>query len=353
MQFFHLSHTDLDGYSCQLISKKIFQDGYFYNANYGLEVKVNLEIILEKIKNSEDKEIFFLITDLNLNPDESKKLNKDVNFLNKNGFNIKLQLLDHHASGQKSADKYEWYYLDDTRSATKITYDYFNKNYPQIHSLYEDGFDTLVEAINAVDIWLDHSPYFEFGKVCMTMVSKAYEINHTLFSDENRNYRLALVTNALRYVQKENGNILLDEQIYHIKKRYLQLENKNDTMDNLSSKYLLKLLDDKKDELTIYYKEHKGLLTFTLGNISIPANTFLKANDDYDFFMDVSRRGKASMRADGKLDVAKLASNIANGGGHPNASGMAFDDWKETINYDDVKNFIKNKFKYHYILSKD
>jgi uncharacterized protein len=143
----------------------------------------------------------------------------------------------------------------------------------------------------------------------------------------------------------EDGHIFLDENIYHIKKQYLNLTNKNNTMDNLSSLYLVKSLEDKKDHLTVYYKGHKGLLTFTLGGISIPANTFLKENKDYDFFMDVSRRGKASLRADNKLDVSLLASKLAGGGGHPNASGLAFKDYKETIIYDDVKLYIEKKLK--------
>lgn len=343
MKFFHLSHTDLDGYGCQLIAKKIFPNGRYFNANYGLEVKTNLEIILTQIKEYKEEDIFFLISDLNLNNDESKRLNRDINNLNENGFNIKLELLDHHGSGQKSANKYDWYYLDTSRSATKIVYDYFQKNYSEFNSLCEDGFDILIESINAVDIWLEDSKYFEFGKVCLTMIAKANEINNTLFKDENREYRLMLLSESLKYVNKKDGNINLDEMVYHLKKEYLKDGKLNDTIDNLSSRYLVKLLDDKKDELTIYYKDYKGLLTFTLGGISIPANTFLKANDDYDFFMDISRRGRASMRADGKLDVAVLASKIANGGGHPNASGMAFDDWKETIKYDDVKTFVQDK----------
>ncbi|MCK5110030.1 MAG: phosphoesterase [Arcobacteraceae bacterium] len=345
MQFFHLSHTDLDGYGCQLISQKIFPNGQFFNANYGLEVKSNLEIIIELIEKSEDKEILFIITDLNLNSDEAKNLNRQINRLNDNGFDIKLQLLDHHGTGAKSANKYDWYYLDTTRSATKITYEYFKENYEQFDGLCEADFDILIESINAVDIWLEDSQYFEFGKVCMTMIARAQEINNTLFADQNRDYRLALLTKSLNYVNSENGNIKLDEQIYHLKKDYLKQEFSDDTMDNLSSRYLVKMLDDKKDELTIYYKEYKGLLTFTLGGISIPANTFLNANDDYDFFMDVSRRGKASMRANGKLDVAQLAGKLANGGGHPNASGMAFDDWKETIKYSDVKQYVENKLE--------
>jgi oligoribonuclease NrnB/cAMP/cGMP phosphodiesterase (DHH superfamily) len=343
MDFFHLSHTDLDGYGCQLISKKIFPKGEYFNANYGLEVKTNLNIILEKIKNSQNKDIFFLISDLNLSNDESKNLNKSINRLNNEGFNIKLQLLDHHGSGEPCAKKYDWYYLDTARSATKITYEYFIENYSQFSSLCEENFDILIESINAVDIWLEDSKYFEFGKVCMSMISKAYEINNALFSDENRDYRLKLLKDTLQYINEKDAHIKLDEIVYHIKKDYLKENEPNDTVDNLSSRYLVKLLDDKKEQLTIYHKEHKGLLTFTLGGISIPANTFLKANKDYDFFMDVSRRGRASIRANGKIDVAKLASKIAKGGGHPNAAGMAFDDWKETIEYSVVKRYIQDK----------
>ena len=233
--------------------------------------------------------------------------------------------------------------MDTSKSATKIVYEYFQQNYAEFNSLSEDGFETLIESINAVDIWLEDNPHFEFGKVCMSMIAKAYEINNTLFCDENRDYRLKLLQNTLQYINKKDGHIKLDASVYHLKKDYLKDNKDNDTIDNLSSRYLVKLLDDQKEKLTIFYKNHKGLLTFTLGGISIPANTFLKANDDYDFFMDVSRRGKASVRADGNLDVAVLASQIANGGGHPNASGMAFDDWKETIEYDVVKRYIQDK----------
>jgi len=294
-----------------------------------------------------NEEIFLLITDLNLNNDEAKKLNRTINTLNNDGYNIKLQLLDHHGTGQKFADKYDWYYLDTKRCATKITYEYFKENYKEFDVLCEDNFDILVESVNAVDIWLDDSKYFEFGKVCMTMIAKAQEINNILFANQNRDYRLWLLSNTIKYLKEEDSNIKLDEAIYYLKKEYIKLDNKNNTMDNLSSQYLVKMLDDKKDQLTVYHKEHKGLLTFTLGGISIPANAFLKANKDYDFFIDISRRGKASFRADGKLDVAKLAGKIANGGGHPNAAGAAFDDWKETIKYKEVKNYIQKKLDFN------
>ena len=41
----HLSHTDLDGYSCHLIMSYTTNKKYNYNANYGAEVKQKLDMI--------------------------------------------------------------------------------------------------------------------------------------------------------------------------------------------------------------------------------------------------------------------------------------------------------------------
>jgi oligoribonuclease NrnB/cAMP/cGMP phosphodiesterase (DHH superfamily) len=336
-----MSHTDLDGYGCQLISKKIFPDGSFYNANYGLEVKATLDIIVEKLKDLSNT--FVLISDLNLTLSEAKKIDSMVNKRNENGANIKLQLLDHHGSGQDCADKYDWYYLDTTRCATKIVYDYFLENFDEFKSRCEENFEKLIDSINAVDIWLEDNANFEFGKVCMTMVSKAHEINSNLFPDENRAYRLHLLSKTMDYIQEEDSHILLDEAVYFLKKEYLNIDGKNDTTDNLSSKRLVSMLESTKESLTVMCGDKKGLLTYCLGNVSIPANKFLKENPDYHFFMDVSRRGRSSLRANNEINVAKLASKIGNGGGHPNAAGLSFDDWKETIEYSKVKQFVQDK----------
>ena len=344
MKFYHISHTDLDGYGCQLTTQKIFPNAIYYNANYGIEVKMFLKDALEKIaQEDKNEDIFLLITDLNLTPDESRHLDRDIKNLNNNGFKIKLQLLDHHGTGQKSADKYDWYFLDTQRSATKITYDYFAEHYPDFLDNCPENYHYLIQAINAVDIWLENDELFEFGKVCMSMVSKSYEINNSLFNTQSRNYKFFLLTQTLQYVNQENGNILLDENIYYMKKAFLQLDDENNTLDNLSSNYLVKSLDTKKEELTIYYQDKKGLLTYNLGSISIPANAFLRANPDYDFFIDINRRGRTGLRANNNLDVSILAQKLAGGGGHPNASGAAFKDFKETVIYDNVKKFMQTK----------
>lgn len=341
-QFIHMSHTDLDGYGCQLVSKKIFPDASYFNANYGAEVKSTLKTILEILQTSTQK-TFFLISDLNLTLDESKHLDRNIKKLNENGKDITLQLLDHHGSGEASAKKYDWYFLDTSRSASKITFDYFMENFNEFNSKCSDTFKLLIEAIDDVDIWHEDDPYFEFGKVAMRSISQSYEINNTLFPDESRKYKHFLLNRAQEYITLENGHIKLDDDLHFLKKEYLNIRDINDTLDNHSANFLVHLLENKKDELTVHYNDKKGLLTYTLSNISIPANSFLKSNPDYDFFVNISRRGNSGFRAANNIDVSVLANKLAGGGGHPNASGAYFKDFKETIHYSDVKIFFQGK----------
>ena len=344
MKLFHISHTDLDGYGCQLITKEYFKEGFFYNANYGLEVKLSIKKVLEQLLEYKEEEILILISDLNLTFQEAKDLDNDINKLTKDGYKIKLQLLDHHISGKKSAETFPWYYLDDKRCATKIVYDYMFEEYDGFDSDTKDWLNPLVNAINAVDIWLEHEiKNFEFGKVLMSMISKVREINNILFADLNRDFRCYLLKEAAKYIDIVDGHIKLDNDVHFIKKDFLKLSSKDDTLDNLSATYLVKTLVDVKDDLTVTYKGHKGLLTYCLGSISIPANAFLRANPEYDFFIDVNKKGNASFRADNKVDVALMATKLANGGGHVNASGCKFEDFKEVIDYKEVKIYIQNK----------
>ncbi len=344
MKLFHISHTDLDGYGCQLITNEYFKDSFFYNANYGQEVKLCIDKAIRDLENFKDEEILFLISDLNLTPQESKDLDTQINLLLDNGYKIKLQLLDHHISGAKSAKDFCWYFLDSNRSATKIVYDYMNEEFSAFDIDTKSWLEPLVNSINAVDIWLENeTKNFEFGKVLMSMITKVKEINNILFPDLTRTFKFYLLKEASKFIDEKDAHIKLDNEIHFIKKEFLKLNEKDDTLDNLSATYLVKTLEDVKEELTVIYKGQKGLLTYCLGSISIPANAFLKANLDYDFFIDINKKGNASFRANGKMDVSLMASKLANGGGHVNASGCKFDDFKESIDFLEVKTYIQNK----------
>jgi uncharacterized protein len=334
---YHLSHIDLDGYSCQLVMKYTPYKIFNYNANYGAEVKQKLELILEKINKSNTSSII-LITDLNLTFDESRWLNNEVKKMNDNKKDVIITLLDHHGSGEDSAKKYDWYFLDTTRCATKITYDYVVENFEFDEPEWMNKF---VNVVNAVDLWKQEEvENFEYGKVCMRLVTETRELNKVMFADIDNNYKLSLLLEATKYINEENAPIVLDEKIHLIKKEFFR-EDKNDTLDNLATKYIVKLLGDARNEKTIYYKGYRGYLSYGVGNTSIVGNGFLLAYPEYDFIVDVSFRGAMSLRANNKVSVAQISKEWANGGGHPNAAGGRIMGFKEQYRYDRVKKQIE------------
>jgi len=336
----HLSHIDLDGYGCQYLTRQAFEQLRCYNANYGPEVTARLEEIINAVKTERlehpDREVLILITDLNLTTKECNALEKQATECG-----AKLQLLDHHGTGASAAERFAWYTLDTSRSATKITYDWLQEHY---------GFDPegrnekIVEAINAIDIWLDESPWFDYGKVLLGMISGAREINRILFPDQDRAYKLSLIDTARKILDEhplEEAPIILDDLLHANKKSFFRQE-RNDTKDNLVADYVTRLLSREKERMTVTYKGYKGILGYNVGNTSLIGNAFLKANPDYDFYMDVNSRGNFSLRSDDKLDVSAMAAEIGNGGGHPNASGGKIENYKDSFVYDELRSFIQN-----------
>jgi oligoribonuclease NrnB/cAMP/cGMP phosphodiesterase (DHH superfamily) len=337
-QIHHLSHIDLDGYGSQYLTMKCFKNIECYNANYGPEIRARLEEIVKKIEqekflHKEQEEFLILITDLNLTT-------KDGNWIEQEAARIgaKLQLLDHHATGAQAAQRFAWYKLDTTKCATLITYEWLQNHY-SFDS--EKKFYNIVKAINAIDIWVSDDEFFEFGKVCLGMVSGARELNRILFSDEDRTFKLSLIEKARTLVAQKDGNIVLDDTLHSAKKDFFMAE-KNDTKDNLVAAYVTKLLALKGDQLTINYRGYSGVLGYNIGNSSLIGNAFLLANPDYDFYMDINYRGNFSLRSNNRLDVSKMASEIGNGGGHPNASGGKIENYKDSFVYSDVRGFVQN-----------
>jgi len=337
MYIYHLSHIDLDGYGCQYLTQNCFANINAYNANYGAEVKAKLEEIITTIKREKflgnGEEHIILITDLNLTAKEAKWLEAEAIDVG-----AKIQLLDHHISGKKTAEQYAWYTLDTTQSATLITYNWLQKH----HNFdKENHYAQIVKAINAIDIWVSEDELFEFGKVGLGMISGAREINRTLFPTEDRALKLSLIKAMQEHIELENAHIALDNNLHGIKKAFFKQVEDN-TKDNLAALYITQLLGNDKQRLTIDYRGYKGLLGYSLGNTSILGNTFLVENPDYDFYMDINWRGSFSLRSNNKLDVSKMAEEIGDGGGHPNASGGKIKEFKDSFIYSEIKSFVQN-----------
>jgi uncharacterized protein len=339
MRLFHLSHTDLDGYGCQFVSSKYVKNARFFNSNYGNEINARLKQIIGEIEASEDKskETLFLITDLNLTSQDCRFLDDKIRALNTSGYNIKLQLLDHHISGQEQADEFDWYTLDNNRCGTKITYDYFGA--------IDEVTTTLVNAINAIDLWHEDEPLFEFGKTLMRLIGETKELNKLIFPDESVAYKLFALEKAKEFLGKQNANIALDDGIHFLKKAFLRGDSADDTIDNLSCRYVTSLLSTKKEEFSLEYNGYNAFLTVSIGNVSVIANGFLSANEEYDFFIDVTPKGNISLRSSNKADVSEIAKTLFGGGGHRNASGGRANTIREFFTYGEYKKAIEQIMK--------
>ena len=330
MKIYHLSHTDLDGYSCQYITKFYFNDIKFYNSNYGKEINDNFSMIINDIKqvkkDNVNEKFLILITDLNLTITQCEEFEK-----NSKELDVKLLLLDHHQSGEECMKKFSWYLLDNSRCATKITYDFFSKAINKNEKLSK-----FVDVVNAIDIWLSDDKNFELGKVFLGLIANAKEINKVMFKNEYLKYVFFLLDKAISYIGKENSNILLDDDTHILKKNFFK-KNKNNTLANLISEFIVERLSAYKDKFSVYYENHKGILTLNIGNTSVIGNDFLTKNNDFDFFVDISSKKTLSFRANNKVDVSLMAKKLVGGGGHKNASGGLFASYKDSSNYDNAK----------------
>ncbi|MGP1450987.1 MAG: DHH family phosphoesterase [Wolinella sp.] len=346
MQVHHLSHIDLDGYGCQFISTMFFEKIKFYNANYGKEVGAKLDEIAKNSEHSGESEILWLITDLNLTLQECATLQERAESLNLSGKSVKIMLLDHHISGSECALRYPWYELDNERCATKITYETLLERFSVLDSLVDSTeVAEFVEVVNAIDLWKEESPYFEFGKVMMRLVVDTKELNRYMFDEEHREYKFEMLREACRFLGSKSGHIELDNEMHAMKKRALKGGPNSDTLDNIASNRQVELLGKKVDECTIFYREYRGFLSYSIGSISVLANAFLRANPEFDFYIDVGARGSVSLRANNRCDVSVLGAEIFNGGGHKNASGGRIDGFKESFLYDEVRENIKQIIK--------
>jgi oligoribonuclease NrnB/cAMP/cGMP phosphodiesterase (DHH superfamily) len=334
---YHLSHIDLDGYGCQYLSTQCFSHIDCYNANYGPEVSARLGEIIKKIEqdqfiHTDDFEALILITDLNLTTKEGNWIEREVMRIG-----AKLQLLDHHATGKSASERFAWYKLDTSRCATLITYHWLQKHYDfDQENINKD----IVQAINAIDIWVSDDKYFEYGKVMLGMISGAREIGRVLFAHEDRALKLSMIAQAKDILKEEDAPIKLDDALHQIKKAFFRSE-KNDTKDNLVANYVTKLLSNDKKRLSISYKNYKGILGYNIGNASIIGNASMIANEEYDFYMDVNFRGNFSLRSNNKMDVSAMAGHIGNGGGHPNASGGKIENYRDSFVYANVRQFVQ------------
>jgi hypothetical protein len=166
-----------------------------------------------------------------------------------------------------------------------------------------------------------------------------------MFANEHADYRIKLLYSALEFLKGDDlsdKHIELDDNVHKLRKSYLAQNQKNDTIDNLTSRFIVNLLGQKKNQMAVTINGKRGLFTTGLGNVSVVANYFLKNNEDFDFVIDLSGKGNLGLRSCDRVDVCEIAKNFFGGGGHTNASGGKMPNAREFYTYEEYLAFMNN-----------
>jgi len=116
-----VTHTDLDGIGCEILFRTItgIENKKVYNVNYN-----NVDDTINEILNKIDKDycnnnITLTITDISINEETAKRLNR---YVKENKLNVIL--FDHHKTALWLNNKYSWANVNLDFCGTKLYYDY-------------------------------------------------------------------------------------------------------------------------------------------------------------------------------------------------------------------------------------
>jgi len=311
---YHLSHTDLDGYSCQYLTSIAFEKIEYFNSGYGKQIDENFKTILNKIKKND----LLLITDLNLTADQSEYIDKASTLM---GF--KLLLLDHHGTGKPSAEKYDWYNLDVSKCATMITYEYYKEH-------FNKAIEYLVSCVNAYDIYLEDDKLFNFGKTMNGLLMSNRRIFPKVLLNEERKILFKIIEDSAFILNLTKDVVEAERGIYDTLRTYLSEGVSNpETLpfDTLKSQFLYNPIVDNEMFDVIEIEGRKVEVYFDMGDIFQEFSHLRLEKSDLDIALNIGLMGNISMRASNNTDITvdKIAQKYFNGGGHPKASGGRVD----------------------------
>lgn len=343
MKTYHLSHIDLDGYGAQYLSELALgtENIVFFNSNYGLEIKNNLEEILKQIGEGNGK---ILITDLNLLPEIGEWLHNEI--IASNG-RIELQLLDHHKTGAAVAAKYSWYHLDETKCATKLTYEYFRTL--NLISEFDQHTETFSDMVNDLDMWYTENKFFKKGKLLSNCIfNLSYPFPREIREEKVKFIRFMLPKVFNLIYQGNSVSEIENHLLNNIKESFVKNDIPEEVYNDPET-----LIDDKYNYFTAekIAKMEFPILNFNGINIKVffgmdsgvfqnIANIMVIEGKGFEACLNILRTGKLSLRSRSDVDVSIVAKDFFNGGGHKNACGGFLTKEKKEWKQEEVMEFL-------------
>lgn len=263
----HISHNDLDGVSCGVLTRKFLRDVDNIFCNYN-----EIDPILEEVSLRKYDQI--LITDMS---PSKKGLNQILG-------EIEVTVIDHHETSAWLKDMTTTIH-DITKSATLLTYEW-------LESLGRDvsEYRELAECVNDYDMW------------------------HLKRKDSLRMNMLFMKLGVERYLErfskKPYSGFTDDEKLI------VDLETER------RDKYIFAA--SKSGEMM---KDRNGMEVFVVFaeeyNSELGNNIIKELGADYVVIINMQKK-KVSLRSRADVDVRSIAE-MNGGGGHKNASGFSID----------------------------
>lgn len=276
---YHISHTDLDGVGCQIVSSHIFKYGAikFYNANYN-----DVDQVIAKVIGEMRKDDRLLITDLSpCNPETIDLLD---NLYNKSS----VTLIDHHKTAMESLHDKPWAKIDLKFCATKLLYNY-------MHCYEIEELAAFTNIVNDYDLWIHKD-------------ARSSRFNTLLHGLGIEDFRCRF-QHKLSLVESETESKIIDILI---------------GIDNSYVRKAVELAKIMTDDSGTQYA-----LVFAERMSSNIGESILSQNPQIQYVLIINAQNKtASLRSrKGEYDVSALAKSRG-GGGHQPASGYRIQEIK-------------------------
>lgn len=330
-RIYHLSHNDLDGYGAQFVVSQAFYNVAYFNADYK-DIDKTFQEMMKRIKMdilTGTQVDLVLITDVNLTEAQAQFIETQLNKLDNPP---KLLLLDHHATGEVSAKKHEWYQLDTSVCATRLTYNWVRQFFAPEQTELDARMDRFSDMVNVTDMWLQGHENFEKANYLSSMVFERDNLCPEM-DEVSRQHKFFLVDKVFDIFDQGGTIRQAETSLYEIKEAFLLDQGLSEDIvrdDNqaIANKYFSLVFDFvmKHGFSVIEIDGHKSAVFYNWQHSvfqHVTARLF-EESDKVDMAIRIAPQGRVSFRSETPdVNVGNIAAQYFGGGGHPCASGGA------------------------------
>lgn len=291
MNYFMISHNDLDGIGSPVLGKKVYGNKFDYKCiKYGEEyiIEALLRGILQK---STVPDLTVFICDLNFDDHSIYHLIQEVN-----DFGVRVLQFDHHPESKNFENK-EWMHFSEDVCATVLFYKWLLIEYFHDEVIFPilNEYKQFVKWVNAYDMWKWHTYDADIAKNIRWL---------------NKNVRFKTSPVAVeRYVKDANVTIFSKSELINLNKYEIMYQN------------FVKLIVGGGIEV----KTDKLGQSFILIKSSAPvyeATPYIFKTYDIDYILIVdTEKGDVGYRSQCDKGIARKMAMMFGGNGHANASG--------------------------------